>query len=274
MYHNSRLRNRFGRYRRISATSVCCGSGISSDRKGIAPDADRRCPDPSLGKRNAVPATSPGAVLRRAGDRRDGRSRRGPGADPSGAVGPGLERAGAGGGAAIPRPLRDHGLVLSRRPERPRPCRALEGAAGHARSALLFQRAAQAGMDDRRHARLAVARGRAGRRAGGARRRVVPADRRPDRRAPPRAEADRRSHGRAAGEHAASPPTASSPNCWRSPNTPTSRSRRPASPATRKTPIRSAASTSTCTASSTRSARIGCSGAPTSRGCLVPGGNA
>ena len=45
-------------------------------------------------------------------------------------------------------------------------------------------------------------------------------------------------------------------------------------PATRKTPTRSAASTSTCTAFSTRSARIGCSGAPTSRGCPVPGGNA
>ena len=54
-------------------------------------------------------------------------------------------------------------------------------------------------MDDRRHARLAMARGRAGRRAGGARRRPVPADCRPDRRASSRAQTDRRSHGRAAG---------------------------------------------------------------------------
>src|ERR1700724_2328745 len=48
-------------------------------------------------------------------------------------VGPGLERAGDRSGAQIPRPFRDHGLVLSRRPERPRHRRALEGAAGDAR---------------------------------------------------------------------------------------------------------------------------------------------
>ena len=71
---------------------------------------------------------------------------------------------------------------------------------------------------------------------GGARHHVVPADCRPDRRASPGAQADRRPHGRAAREPAASPPIASSPSCWRSPDTPTSRSRRPASPATRKTP--------------------------------------
>ena len=187
---------------------------------------------------------------------------------------PDFERIGHRSGAELPRPLRRHGVVLSRRPEWPRPCRPLEGAPGHARPALLFQRAAQARVDDRREPRLALARGRAGRRAGGARRRVVPAGGRPDRRASPGAQADRRPHGRAAGEQRRSPPIASSPSCWRSPNTPTSRSRRPVSPATRKTPIRSAASTSTCTASSTRSVPTGCSGAPTSPGCPVPGGNA
>src|SRR5712692_4775556 len=72
--------------------------------------------------------------------------------------------------------------------------------AGQARPALLFQRAAQAGVDDRREPRLAMARGRAGRRAGGARRRVVPADCRPDRRASPGAQTDRRPHGGAARE--------------------------------------------------------------------------
>src|SRR4051812_20528409 len=147
-----------------------------------------RCP---WGKGDAVPATSPGAILCRAGDCRDGRGWGGPGADPPGAVGSRLERAGAGGGAEISRPLRDHGLVLSRRPAWPGPRRALERAAGHARPALLFQRTAQAGMDDRRYARLAMARGRAGRRAGGARRRPVPADCRPDRRASPGAQTDR-----------------------------------------------------------------------------------
>src|SRR5881394_3845040 len=59
-----------------------------------------------------------------------------------GAVGSGLERAGGRSGAQIPQPLRDYGLVLSRRPERPRPRRALEGADGHARPALLYERAA------------------------------------------------------------------------------------------------------------------------------------
>ncbi len=45
-----------------------------------------------------------------------------------------------------------------------------------------------------------MARGRTGRRAGGARRRVVSADCRPDRRASPGAQTDRRPHGHAAGE--------------------------------------------------------------------------
>jgi hypothetical protein len=35
-------------------------------------------------------------------------------------VGAALERTGGRSGAQIPRPFRDHGLVLSRRPERPR----------------------------------------------------------------------------------------------------------------------------------------------------------
>jgi hypothetical protein len=52
------------------------------------------------------------------------------------------------------------------------------------------------------------------------------------------------------------------------------RPRRSRGPATRRTRIRSAASMSTCTTALTRSAPIGCSGAPTLRGCLVPGGNA
>src|SRR6516225_12431771 len=61
-----------------------------------------------------------------------------------------------------PRPLRHHGLVLSRRSKRSRPRRALERAAGHVRPALLLQRAAQAGVDDRREPRLVMGRGRAG----------------------------------------------------------------------------------------------------------------
>src|SRR5262249_30741359 len=59
-------------------------------------------PDSSLAKGYAVPSTSSGALLCGAGDRRHGSSRRGPGADPPGAVGPRLERAGAGSGAEIP----------------------------------------------------------------------------------------------------------------------------------------------------------------------------
>jgi alcohol dehydrogenase class IV len=55
---------------------------------------------------------------------------------------------------------------------------------------------------------------------------------------------------------------------------PGGRPRRSRGPATRRTRIRSAASMSTCTAALTRSAPIGCSGAPTLRGCPVPGGNA
>jgi len=69
-------------------------------------------------------------------------------------------------------------------------------------------------------------------------------------------------------------PIASNPSCSRSPNTPTSRSRRQVSPATRKTRTRSAASMSICTAASTRSAPNGSSGAPTSHGCPVRGDNA
>src|SRR5262249_9926555 len=65
----------------------------------------------------------------------------------------------------------------------------------------LLQRAAQAGVGDERDAQLAVARGRTRRRAGGARRRVVPADCRPDRRAPPRAQIDCRPHGGTAGQN-------------------------------------------------------------------------
>src|ERR1700687_1000041 len=99
------------------------------------PDADRRWPDSSRGKGYAVPATSSGAVLRRASDRRHGSSRCGPGDDPPGAVGSRLERIGHRSGAEIPRPLRHHGVVLSRRPEWPRPRCALERAAGHARPA-------------------------------------------------------------------------------------------------------------------------------------------
>src|SRR5712691_102502 len=90
-----------------------------SPRIKDTPDADRRWPDSSLGKGYAVPATSPGAVLRGASDRRHGSSRCGPGADPPGAVGPRLERIGPRSGAEIPRPLRHHGVVLSRRPEWP-----------------------------------------------------------------------------------------------------------------------------------------------------------
>jgi maleylacetate reductase len=52
------------------------------------------------------------------------------------------------------------------------------------------------------------------------------------------------------------------------------RPRRSRGPATRRTRIRSAASMSTCTTAVTRSVPIGCSGAPTLRGCLAPGGNA
>ena len=63
--------------------------------------------------------------------------------------------------------------------------------------------------------RLAMACGRTGRRAGGAGRRVVPADRRPDRRASPGAQTDRRPYGRAAGEPRRHLPIASSPSCWR-----------------------------------------------------------
>jgi len=48
-----------------------------------------------------------------------------------------------------------------------------------------------------------MARGRTGRRARGARRRVVPADCRPDRRTSPGAQTDRRPHGRAAGSRGA-----------------------------------------------------------------------
>src|SRR5262249_43316185 len=75
----------------------------------------RRRPNPSLGKGHAFGPSSPGALFSRTGDCRHGRGWCRPGAGPPGAVGPGLERAGAGGGAQIPRPLRDHGLVLSRR---------------------------------------------------------------------------------------------------------------------------------------------------------------
>jgi hypothetical protein len=46
-------------------------------------------------------------------------------------------------------------------PERPRPRCALEGAAGHARPAVLYQRAAPAILVHRRYPRLAVARRRA-----------------------------------------------------------------------------------------------------------------
>src|SRR5215467_10303209 len=119
---------------------------MSSAQKDT-PDANRRWPDSSLGKGYAVPATSSGAVLWRASDRRDGSGRCGPGADPPGVVGSRLERIGRRSGAEVPRPLRHHGLVLSRRSKRSRSRRALERAAGHARPALLLQRAAQAGMD-------------------------------------------------------------------------------------------------------------------------------
>ena len=71
----------------------------------------------------------------------------------------------------------------------------------------------------------------------------------------------------------ASPPIASSPSCWRSPNTRMSRSRRPVRWATSKTPIRSAAFTSICTAALTPSVPRGCSGAPTSPGCRARGGD-
>src|SRR5205823_3310525 len=122
-----------GRIMRAAAVAVVEWLGIEKD----TPDADRRWPDSSLGKGHALPATSSGAVLRGAGGRRDGSGRRRPGAGPPGAVGSRFQRTGAGGGAAIPRPLRDHGLVLSRRPAGSRPRRALEGAARHARPALL-----------------------------------------------------------------------------------------------------------------------------------------
>ena len=186
---------------------------------------------------------------------------------------PDFERIGHRSGAEIPRPLRHHGVVLSRRPEWSRPRRALERAAGHARPALLFQRAAQTGVDDRRELDwLWPAAEQAGVPVALAAALFLPtvgqiAERHPGLKlivdhmaVPPGA--------------AASLPIASSPNCWRSPNTPTSRSRRPVSPATRKTRIRSAASMTTCIAASMRSGRTACSGAPTSRGCPVPGGNA
>src|SRR5439155_26391740 len=61
--------------------------------------------DPSLGKGHAVRAPSSGTLFGRAGDRGHGRGRRRPGANPPGAVGPGLERAGGRSGAPILRPL-------------------------------------------------------------------------------------------------------------------------------------------------------------------------
>ncbi len=202
------------------------------------------------------------------------RSRRRPGADPPGAVGPGFERAGDRSGAEISRSLPHHGLVLSRRPERKRPRRALERAAGHGRAALLFQRAAQAGVDDRRDARLAVARGRARRRAGGACRRVVPADRRRDRRAPPRPQIDRRPHGGAAGQQRrcrlSVPAGAAGAR-----QIPERRGQGDGSSGLRRGRL-SVPQLPRAPAPLLRRvrARHGCSGAPTSPGCRARGGNA
>jgi hypothetical protein len=178
------------------------------------------------------------------------------------------------GGAEIPRSLRDHGLVLSRRSPRARYRRALEGAAGRARPALLHQRPAPAILVHRRHARLAVAGGRPGRSAGVAGCGDVSADRRQDCRAPPRPKADRRSHGRAACQQGRGGLSLPAGICWPSPNTRTLRSRRPAKPAMPRTNTRSAACIRICNAALTRLAPSGCSGALTSPACTAHGGNA
>src|SRR5262245_52969774 len=105
--------------------------------------------------------------------------------------GTGLERAGAGGGAQIPRPLRDHGLFYLDDPRGRDLVAHWRGAAGHGQLALLYRRPPPAILVHRRYARLALAGGGVRRRAGLAGSGDVPADGRPDRRAPPRPEADR-----------------------------------------------------------------------------------
>src|SRR6202022_3448749 len=110
---------------------LCSGGGVAGTlifTRKERTNVDRRRTDPSLGKGHAVTAPSSGALFGRRGDRRDGWRQRRPGIDPPGAGGPELERAGGRSGAQIPRPLRDHGLVLSRRPERPKPRSTVEGA--------------------------------------------------------------------------------------------------------------------------------------------------
>src|SRR5262249_49631625 len=126
----------------------------------------RRRPNPSLGKGHAFGPSSPGALFNRTGDCGHGRCRCRPGAGPPGTVGPGLKRAGAGGGHKRPRTIRVNGLVISRRSTRARYRCELEGATGDGRPALLYERPTPAILVHRRHARLAVAGGGAGRGAG------------------------------------------------------------------------------------------------------------
>ena len=126
----------------------------------------------------------------------------------------------------------------------------------------------------RRDARLAVAGSRARRGAGGARRGDVPADGRPDRRAPPRLEADRRSHGRAArqqGRGGLSLP-AGIAGARQIPER-GGQGDRPGGLRRGRLPVPQPASAS-APLSSTRSVPSGCSGAPTSPACPAPGGNA
>ena len=146
---------------------------------------------------------------------------------------------------------------------------------GHARPALLFQRAAQAGMDDRRHASTGC-----GRRPSG------PACRW---RSPPRLFlptvgriAERHPGLKLIVDHMAVPPGSSGESAYRFqpellalakyPNVAVKATGQPGYaedavpvPQLPRAPAPGA---------STRSVRSGCSGAPTSRGCPVPGGNA
>ena len=119
---------------------------------------------------------------------------------------PDFERAGGRSRALIPRPLRHHGLVLSRRPEQPRPRRALEEAAGHARPALLLPTSGtrNPGSPTARSTGCGPRPSAPGFRSHSARRCFC----RPSARSPSATwpEIDRRSHGRAARAAGARPP--------------------------------------------------------------------
>ena len=146
--------------------------------------------------------------------------------------------------------------------------------AGHARPALYVPAAAAEELADRRHHGLAVAGGREGRPARGAAGDRLPAAGRADRRAASRAQADRRPHGRHTRQQGRCRLRQHGPAAGPGEAPQRRRQGHRAGPATRPTPIPSAACTSPIARSTMRSAPSACSGAPTSRACRAPGGSA